>query len=234
MEQKPNLKETFLVGIIKENPVFVGLLAMCPTLGVTSSVTNGVGMGVITTLVLCVTNLIISAIRKITPDEVRIPVFIVAIATTTTVMELLMAAFMPDLHSSLGLFLSLVVTNCIILGRAEAFASKNGIVASLADAAGCGVGFTLALIIISFFRELFGTGIANFLFFKFRLIPEHLSVNLFIQPAGAFIMLGIIIGVIGTAAVRKDSVKKLKLIQAKRAADAAKLSAQLAQQQGDM
>ena len=147
----------FKNGFIKENPVFGLYLGLCSSLAISSTVNNGIGMGACVTLVLICSNVIISMIRKVTPDEIRIPVYIVVIATLVTVVEMLVQAFMPELYASLGVFLSLIVVNCIILGRAEAFASKNSIIASAIDGLGMGLGYTFALLLISFVREFLAT-----------------------------------------------------------------------------
>ena len=147
-------------GIIKENPTFVLMLGMCPTLAVTTSAINGLGMGLSTMVVLALSNLIISALRKIIPDKVRIPAYIVIIATFVTIVELLMHAFVPGLYSALGIYISLIVVNCIILGRAESYASKNPMIPSLFDGIGMGLGFTFALTIIGLVREFLGAGTA--------------------------------------------------------------------------
>ena len=145
-------------GLIKENPTFVLMLGMCPTLAVTTSAINGLGMGLSTMVVLALSNMIISALRKIIPDKVRIPAYIVIIATFVTIVELLMHAFVPGLYSALGIYISLIVVNCIILGRAESYASKNPVFPSLFDGIGMGLGFTMALTIIGLVREFFGAG----------------------------------------------------------------------------
>ena len=148
-----NKWKIFTNGILKENPTFVLLLGMCPTLGVTTSAFNGLGMGLATTFVLILSNIVIACLKSLIPDTVRIPSFIVIIASFVTVVDLLMQAYLPDLHVQLGLFIPLIVVNCIVLGRAEAFASKNGPLASLMDALGSGLGFTMAISIIAIIRE---------------------------------------------------------------------------------
>ena len=145
-------------GIIKDNPTFILVLGMCPTIGTTTSAINGMGMGLATTFVLILSNVFISLLAKMIPDKVRIPVYIVIIASFVTVLELLMQAYVPDLYAALGLFIPLIVVNCIILGRAEAFASKNGVVASALDGIGMGIGFTLSLTLIALIREVLGAG----------------------------------------------------------------------------
>jgi Na+-translocating ferredoxin:NAD+ oxidoreductase subunit E len=180
----------FTKGIIKENPVFRILLGMCPTLATSTSVINALGMGIAATFVLTCSNIIISSIRKIVPDKIRIPVFIIVIATFTTIVDLMMAAFTPDLHKVLGIFIPLIVVNCIILGRAEAFASKNSIIDSTLDGLGMGAGFTLALAMLGTVREILGAGT----FLGIPLFgPNFQPVLVMILPPGAFIALGLFI-----------------------------------------
>lgn len=178
-------------GILKENPTFVMLLGMCPTLGVTTSATNGLGMGLATLFVLMLSNLAISTVKNLIPDMVRIPCYIVIIASFVTVVELLMAAYLPGLHAKLGIFIPLIVVNCIILGRAEAFASKNNILQSLFDAIGMGIGFTLGLTSLGIVREILGSGSL----FGWNFVGEGAdTMLLFIMPPGAFLALaGLII-----------------------------------------
>lgn len=190
MAQAISNKENFLRGIIKENPVFVLLLGCCPTLGVTSSAVNGLGMGVATAFVLVMSNLAISLVKNVVPDKVRIPAFIVIIAAFVTVVQLLMAAYTPALNEQLGLFIPLIVVNCIVLGRAEAFASRNAVGASIIDGLGMGVGFTLALVLLGTIRELLG----NLSFFGYKL-AEADGMLVFILAPGAFITLGFIIAI---------------------------------------
>ena len=172
-------------GIIKDNPTFVLILGMCPTLGVTSSAINGMGMGVATMAVLIMSNMVISMIKGIVPDKVRIPVFIVVIASFVTIIEMLMKAYVPALYASLGVFIPLIVVNCIILGRAEAFASKNGIVDSALDGIGIGLGFTLSLTVIGAVREILGAGSIFGYTFAADVMPL-----LFILAPGGFLVLG--------------------------------------------
>ena len=172
-------------GIIKDNPTFVLILGMCPTLGVTSSAINGMGMGVATMAVLIMSNMVISMIKNIVPDKVRIPVFIVVIASFVTIIEMLMKAYVPSLYASLGVFIPLIVVNCIILGRAEAFASKNGIVDSALDGIGIGLGFTLSLTAIGAVREILGAGSIFGYTFAGDVMPL-----LFILAPGGFLVLG--------------------------------------------
>ena len=186
-----NLKILFN-GLIKENPTFVLLLGMCPTLGTTSSALNGMSMGLATTAVLICSNFIISCIKKLIPDMVRIPSFIVVIASLVTILQMLIKAYAPEVDKSLGLFIPLIVVNCIILGRAEAFAAKNSPVASIFDGIGMGLGFTIALTLLGASRELFGTGKV----FGFTLFPENYGALVFVLAPGAFIALGYLIALI--------------------------------------
>lgn len=187
-----NIK-TLVNGIIKENPTFVLLLGMCPTLATTTSAINGMSMGLATMAVLICTNFVISCIKKITPDMVRIPVFIVVIATFVTILQMVMEAYAPDsINKALGIFIPLIVVNCIILGRAESFAGKNSAADSAMDGIGIGLGFTIGLTILGIFRELLGNGTI----FDLRIIPEDYGMLLFILPPGAFLTLGYIIAVI--------------------------------------
>ncbi len=172
-------------GILKENPTFVLILGMCPTLGVTSSAINGMGMGVATMVVLIMSNMVISLIKGIVPDKVRIPAFIVVIASFVTIIEMLMKAYVPSLYASLGVFIPLIVVNCIILGRAEAFASKNGIFDSALDGIGIGLGFTLSLTAIGAVREILGAGSIFGYTFATDVMPL-----LFILAPGGFLVLG--------------------------------------------
>ncbi len=172
-------------GIIKENPTFVLMLGMCPTLAVTTTAINGVGMGLSTTAVLVFSNLIISALRKIIPDRVRIPAYIVVVASLVTIVQLLLQAFIPSLYESLGIFIPLIVVNCIILGRAEAYAAKNGPVESAFDGVGMGLGFTVGLTCIAIFREILGSGSV----FGIEFIPEAYRIAIFGLAPGAFFVL---------------------------------------------
>ena len=172
-------------GVIKENPTFVLMLGMCPTLATTTSAVNGLGMGVATLAVLTFSNLIISMLRKIIPDKVRIPAYIVVIATLVTVVQLLMQAYVPSLYKALGIYIPLIVVNCIILGRAEAYAAKHTPVLSFFDGLGMGIGFTIALTLIGFCRELIGAGSV----FGYPVIPEEFHVSIFVMAPGAFFVL---------------------------------------------
>ena len=174
-------------GIWDENPTFVQVIGMCPTLAVTSSAINGIGMGLSTAAVLICSNLFISLLRKFIPDKVRIPAFVVVIASFVTIVQFLLQAYLPDLNKSLGLYIPLIVVNCIILGRAEAFASKNSIVDSVMDGIGNGLGFTIALTVIGLVREFIGTGTL----FNAHVLPEAFPQTLiFIMSPGAFLTLG--------------------------------------------
>ncbi len=179
-------------GIIKENPTFVLLLGMCPTLATTTSAINGMSMGLATMFVLICSNIVISLIKNLTPDKVRIPVFIVVIASFVTILQMLMQAYLPEINETLGLFIPLIVVNCIILGRAEAFACSHNAVQSLFDGLGMGLGFTIALTLLGIVREVLGAGSI----FGIALLPETLNMLLFILPPGAFITLGYLIAIV--------------------------------------
>ena len=181
-------------GIINENPTFVQVIGMCPTLAVTSSAINGIGMGLSTTAVLIFANLFISLLRKVIPDTVRIPCFIVVIATFVTIIEFLLKAYLPALNASLGLYIPLIVVNCIVLGRAEAFAAKNNPVASMFDGLGMGLGFTIALTLLGAVREFLGTG----KIFNLTIMPEEYGMLVFVLAPGAFIALGYLIALINS------------------------------------
>ena len=178
-----------LNGIMKENPTFVLMLGMCPTLGTTTSAINGMSMGLATMFVLMCSNMTISAVRNLIPDKVHIPAYIVIIATFVTIVQLCMEAYLPSLYESLGLFIPLIVVNCIVLGRAEAFAAKNGVFDSALDGVGIGIGFTLALTLLGAVRELLGSG----KIFDATVFPEDYGMILFILAPGAFITLGLLI-----------------------------------------
>jgi electron transport complex protein RnfE len=180
-------------GLVKENPVFVLFLGMCPTLATTTSAVNGLSMGLATMAVLICTNFVISCIKSITPDKVRIPVFIVVIAAFVTILQMVMSAYAPDsINKALGIYIPLIVVNCIILGRAESFACKNTPVASVFDGLGIGLGFTLGLTILGVARELLGAGSI----FGVTLLPETCNILLFVLPPGAFITLGYLVAII--------------------------------------
>lgn len=186
-----NLLQEFTKGIIKENPVLRILLGMCATLAITTTVINGIGMGIATSFVLVFSNILISMVAPITPDKIRIPVFIIVIATFTTIIDLLMAAYTPELHSALGVFIPLIVVNCIIFGRAEAFACRAKILNSALDGIGMGVGFILTLAVVSGVREIIGNGT----FLGIPILGQSYSPALImIMPPGAFLVLGLLIG----------------------------------------
>jgi len=183
--------KNFTKGFIKENPVFVLLLGLCPTLGVTASAINGLGMGLATTFVLIGSNVVVSLVKDLIPDKVRIPAFIVIIASFVTIVELVMQAYLPALFEQLGLFIPLIVVNCIVLGRAEAFASKNRVGASAIDGLGMGLGFSFALTLLGGVRELLGSGA----FFNFKFMEAD-GMLVFVLAPGAFIALGYLIAII--------------------------------------
>ncbi len=194
-----NNLQTFTRGFIKENPILVLLLGCCPTLATTTSAINGMSMGLATTFVLIMSNLVISLLKGFIPDKVRIPCFIVVIASFVTIVQLVMQAYVPDIYETLGLFIPLIVVNCIVLGRAEAFASKNPVWPSILDGTGMGLGFTFALTILGCIRELLGSGSM----FGLRILPETANILLFILPPGAFICLGFLIAIVNQ--FRKES-----------------------------
>lgn len=181
-----NQKQNFLKGIVKENPIFVMLLGMCPTLGVTTSAFNGLGMGVATLFVLLMSNIVVALVKNQIPNKVRIPAFIIIIASFVTVVEMVLEAFVPFLYEQLGIFIPLIVVNCLILGRAEAFASKNNVLSSIIDALGMGIGFVIALTVLGATREMLGNGSV----FDFKIFSENTNTFIvFILPPGAFIAL---------------------------------------------
>ena len=205
-------------GLITENPIFVLMLGMCPTLAVTTSAVNGIGMGLSTTAVLVMSNLLISMLRKIIPDSVRMPAFIVVVASFVTIVDFLMEGFTPSLYSALGIYIPLIVVNCIILGRAESYASKNPVLPSIFDGLGMGLGFTVALIAISLVREIIGAGQA----FGYQLLPiadeaagtaGYVPVAIFVQAPGAFLVLAVL------AAIQN----KVKINLEKKGKDASKI-----------
>jgi electron transport complex protein RnfE len=187
-------------GILAENPTFRLLLGMCPTLAISTSVMNGIGMGLAATFVLIGSNLIISLVRSFIPDKIRIPCYITIIAMFVTVVDLVMAGFTPALHETLGIFIPLIVVNCIILQRAESFASKKPVINSIADGLGMGLGFTLALTVLSLIRETLGTGAVlaapDFNFAGLRIIPEEFKALIVVMAPGGFITLGLVLGFI--------------------------------------
>ena len=199
-ESKKGLAGEFTKGIIKDNPVFVTLLGMCPTLAVTTQAVNGIGMGLATTFVLLGSNIVVSLLRNVIPDKVRIPSFIVIIASFVTLIGFLLEGFVPTLYDSLGIYLTLITVNCIIFGRAEMFASKKRLLPSVLDALGTGIGFTLALFLMGSVREIFGSGQ------WFGITVPGISSNpmlIFIMPAGGFFVLGVIIAAVNKLANRK-------------------------------
>lgn len=200
-----NRFENFKAGLIKDNPVFSLFLGICSTLAITTTVNNAIGMGVSVIIVLIISNVIISCVRKITPDEIRIPVYIVIIATLVKIIQMLIQAYAPSLNTSLGVFIPLIVVNCIILGRAEAFASKNGILDSALDGLGMGLGYTLAVLAMSFIRELISTGgikVVNpfneaQVWLNLHIIPENFTISIFGSSVGAFITFAVLAAAVG-------------------------------------
>ena len=190
--------KTIKNGIIDENPTFVQLLGMCPTLAVTTSLANGIGMGLSVTFVLTLSNILVSLLRKIIPQKIRIAAYVVIIATFVTIVDLVLKAYIPALSQSLGLFIPLIVVNCIILARAEAFASKNGVLQSAADGIGMGIGFTIALSIISAIREILGNG---------TILGYSVGISnpatIMLLPPGGFLTLGLLLGIINVIKNRK-------------------------------
>lgn len=200
-----NRFENFKAGLIKDNPVFSLFLGICSTLAITTTVNNAIGMGVSVIIVLIMSNVIISCVRKITPDEIRIPVYIVIIATLVKIIQMLIQAYAPSLNTGLGVFIPLIVVNCIILGRAEAFASKNGILDSALDGLGMGLGYTLAVLSMSFIRELISTGgikVVNpfneaQVWLNLHIIPENFTISIFGSSVGAFITFAVLAAAVG-------------------------------------
>lgn len=237
-------KKIFLAGLITENPTFVSLLGMCPTLATTKSVEAALGMGILVILVLIGSNILISLLRKLIPAEVKIPCYIVIIASLVTIIKMLTEAFVPALYSSLGVFISLIVVNCIILGRAEAFASKNGVKASFFDALGSGVGFTVALCVVAFIREFLGTGALSFgVYFPigtelhWQIYPSQFSLSIFVQSAGGFLALAMVLAFLAwrknraeakKVALEKARIEELKKKKAEELAKKKELEAQAA------
>lgn len=205
-----DVKERLINGLIKENPTFVLMLGMCPTLAVTTSAINGLGMGLTTMVVLALSNAFISMLRNIIPDKVRIPAFIVVIASFVTMAELLLEGFLPSLYNALGIYIPLIVVNCIILGRAEAYASKNPVIVSLFDGIGMGLGFSFALTCIGAVRELIGAGTI----FGFTIMPDsYVPSTIFIMAPGAFFVLAVLTAV----------QNKIKIAGEKRGKDMSKI-----------
>lgn len=210
-----NQRQNFIKGITVENPILYSMLGLCPTLAISTKVENALGMGLAVLFVLVFSNMIISMIRKIVPNEIRIPIFIVIIATFVTIVDMVMAAFLPDLHAALGIFIPLIVVNCIILGRAEAFAQENTVVSSIIDGAGMAVGYTIVLALISFIREFLGTGVVTIwgslaldINKLFGVDQFPVFTSFFISPAGAYIVLGLLFA--SFAAIRNSKQKEGK------------------------
>ena len=214
-----------LNGIITENPTFVLFLGMCPILATSASVYSAIGMSACVFLVLLLSNVLISLISKYTPDEIRITVYIIIIATIVSAISMLVEAYAPGIYSTLGAYLQLIVVNCIILGRAEAFASKNNVVDSIMDAIGISIGFLASMVVVALFREVIGTGAITMndlngnLWFKLTIIPEAYIIPLFVQPMGAFLVLGICVAVFTAV---KQSIADKKAAKEKAAKAAAK------------
>lgn len=199
-----NLLRILRNGIVDENPTFRLVLGMCPTLAITTAAMNGLGMGAATTFVLVMSNLFVSLLRKVIPERIRIPAFVVVIATFVTIVQLLVKAFVPALDKSLGIFIPLIVVNCIIFARAEAFAFKNRPIPAVADGLGMGIGFTLAITLLSSVRELLGTGAL----FGMRVMPESfMPMAILTQPPGGFIMLGLLLALVNTITARHGKKK---------------------------
>ena len=194
-------------GVVRENPIFILMLGMCPTLAVTTSATNGLGMGISTMAVLILSNLVISLLRKVIPGQVRLPAYIVIVASLVTVTQLLIQAYLPALYSALGIYIPLIVVNCIILGRAEAFAAKNPPVLSVFDGIGMGLGFTIALTLIGLVRELFGAGTA----FGFQVMPAfYQPISILTQAPGAFLVLAFIVAILNGAKISTKANEKVE------------------------
>ena len=235
--EKGYTKKNFLKGIIVENPLFVSILGTCPALATTKTVEAAIGMGLLFTIVLVCSSVLVSLLRKLITDEIRTPAYIVIIATFVTLVKMFTNAFLPELYSTLGVFISLIVVNCIVLGRAEAYASKNTVFDSLIDALGMGVGYTLAIICMAFFRELLGTGAFSFgkIFtfipaVKLQIIPKGYEIMMFQNPAGAFIVFAIILAVLAFIKNRKAELKaNLEKQEKIRKAQEAKAAAAAAQ-----
>ena len=232
--KKLSLKKTLIAGIITENPVFVSLLGMCSTLATTKSLEAAFGMGILVIFVLIGSNVLISLLRKIIPQEAKIPCYIIIIATFVTIVKMLCEAFIPALYTGLGVFISLIVVNCIILGRAEAYASKNGVAQSFVDAVGTGIGFTMAICVVAIIREIIGTGAITIgayfplpIKFIFRILPLGIEIPIFVQPAGGFLVLGLVLAFLAwrknskeqkqrrEEKAKKEALKKAKMEEAK-------------------
>lgn len=246
-KEKGYTKKNLLKGIIQENPLFISVLGTCPALATTKSLEAAIGMGLLFTIVLICSNVLVSLLRKIITEEIRTPAYIVIIATFVTIVKMLTNAFLPELYSTLGVFISLIVVNCIVLGRAEAYASKNTVFDSFIDAIGMGIGYTMAICLMAIFREILGAGMITFGNI-FTFIPKFsipilkyvvddvviydYSINMFQNPVGAFIVFGVILAVMAFIKNRKAELKAYKDKQEKirKAAEAkAALEAQKAQ-----
>ena len=237
-KEKGYTKKNFLKGIIAENPLFVSILGTCPALATTKSIEAAIGMGFLFTIVLLCSSVLVSLLRKFISEEIRTPAYIVIIATFVTMVKMFANAFLPELYSTLGVFISLIVVNCIVLGRAEAYASKNTVFDSLIDALGMGVGYTLAIILMALFREVIGTGAFSFgaifsfiPYFKLRIIPVGYELSLLQTPVGAFIVLALILAVIAFIKNRKAELKA-NLAKQEKARKAAEAAAAIAAQNG--
>ena len=231
-KEKGYTRNNFLKGIIQENPLLVAVLGTCPALATTKTVEAAIGMGLLFTIVLICSNVLVSLLRKIISDEIRTPAYIVIIATFVTIVKMLTNAYLPELYSTLGVFISLIVVNCIVLGRAEAYASKNNVFDSLIDALGMGVGYMLALILMAVVREFLGTGAFSFgnIFtfipaVKLQIIPKGYEISMFQNPVGAFIVFALILAVIAFIKNRKEEYKKALAKQEKEKAKQAALAA---------
>ncbi len=210
MDEKYRLRSVFMNGIFNENPTFRLVLGMCPTLAISTAVSQGIGMGIATTFVLVFSNLVISLLRNIIPDKVRIPSFVVVIATFVTIVDLIMKAFVPELSKSLGVYIPLIVVNCIIFARAESYAFKSPPMASLMDGLGMGIGFTLALMLLSGVREILGSG--TFLGVQVMPLSYH-PMGIIIRPPGGFLMLGILLLLVNAAG---KAIEKRKASRARK------------------
>ena len=237
-KEKGYTRKNFLKGLFAENPLLVSILGTCPALATTKTIEAALGMGLLFTIVLICSSCLVSLLRKLIPEEIRTPAYIVIIATFVTIVKMLTNAFLPELYSTLGVFISLIVVNCIVLGRAEAYASKNTVFDSLIDALGMGVGYTLAILLMAFFRELIGTGAFAFgdIFtfiprFELRIIPEDYAIMLFQTPVGAFVVFGLILAFIAFIKNRKAELKA-NLAKQEKARKAAELAAKKAQAGG--
>jgi len=233
--EKGYTKKNFLKGIINENPLFVSILGTCPALATTKTIEAALGMGILFTIVLICSSVLVSLLRKVISEEIKTPAYIVIIATFVTIVKMFTNAFLPELFSTLGVFISLIVVNCIVLGRAEAYASKNNVFDSFIDALGMGLGYTLAILSMALFREILGTGAISFgkifyfiPYFKLQIIPKNYALSIFQNPAGAFIVFSVILAVIAFVSNRKKEYQAYLARQEKirKAEEAKKLAAQ--------